>query len=78
MAAAVAGLGSAMPAGPSACSALPALTCLAHRMAAVRFCSSVAGCGTRAPPGAGRNAFQRPSWNSRRRRSTSRLMAMPR
>eukprot|EP00969_Alexandrium_andersonii_P288525 12755166-Alexandrium_andersonii.AAC.1 len=61
-AAAVAGLGSAMPAGTRACKARPAFPWRAHRIAAVLFCSSVVGCGKRAAPGSGRSSAQRPSW----------------
>eukprot|EP00969_Alexandrium_andersonii_P349183 15430491-Alexandrium_andersonii.AAC.1 len=66
-----------MPAGARAWRALPALPGRAHRTAALRFCSSVVGCGRRAAPGAGKSSAQRPSWNSLRRLSTSRLMARP-
>eukprot|EP00969_Alexandrium_andersonii_P297738 13159237-Alexandrium_andersonii.AAC.1 len=59
-AAAVAGLGSAMPAGTRAWRALPALPCRAHWAAAARFCSSVVGCGRRGAPGSGRSSVQRP------------------
>eukprot|EP00969_Alexandrium_andersonii_P229800 10149066-Alexandrium_andersonii.AAC.1 len=65
MAAAVAGLGSATPAGTRAFSALPALPCRAQRIAALRFCSSVVGCGARALPGAGKSSLHRPSWKRR-------------
>eukprot|EP00969_Alexandrium_andersonii_P236526 10441939-Alexandrium_andersonii.AAC.1 len=41
IAAAVAALSSAIPAGTKACKALPALPCRAHLTAAARFCSSV-------------------------------------
>eukprot|EP00969_Alexandrium_andersonii_P048620 2132909-Alexandrium_andersonii.AAC.1 len=78
MAAAVAGLGPAMPAGAQAWRALPALPWRAQRTAAVRFCSSAVGRGSRAAPGAGKSSLQRPSWNSRSRRSTSRRTATPR
>eukprot|EP00969_Alexandrium_andersonii_P205321 9072120-Alexandrium_andersonii.AAC.1 len=47
-------------------------------MAALRFCSSVVGCGVRALPRAGNNSLRRPSWKSRSRRSTSRRTAIPR
>eukprot|EP00969_Alexandrium_andersonii_P122526 5416580-Alexandrium_andersonii.AAC.1 len=61
MAAAVAAFGSAMPAGTRAWRARPALPCLAHRIAAARFCSSVEACGVRAAPGGGSSSPQRPS-----------------
>eukprot|EP00969_Alexandrium_andersonii_P344164 15212353-Alexandrium_andersonii.AAC.1 len=77
MAAAVAGLWSAMPAETRAWRALPALPWRAHRAAAARFYSSVVGRGRRAAPGAGNSSVQRPSWNSLRHLSTSRLMAVP-
>eukprot|EP00969_Alexandrium_andersonii_P265712 11742483-Alexandrium_andersonii.AAC.1 len=61
MAAAVAALGSAIPAGTRAWRALPALPCRAQRTAAARFCSSVVGWGSRAAPGGGKSSLQRPS-----------------
>eukprot|EP00969_Alexandrium_andersonii_P365019 15465311-Alexandrium_andersonii.AAC.1 len=64
MAAAVAALGSAMPAGTWARKALPAFPCRAQRTAAAQFCSSAVGCGRRAAPGAGRSSAQRSSWKS--------------